>query len=213
MSAIAQLDWPTVRDHYDNRESVHRRLLQLHASKKTDAFVRLLLGIDDPAGNYSANEHNLGPMILSMNPGAPRRLYELANDFLALRSARDVPSFIKAADLRYFQIGVGSEASCMINPAVCWVANTRTIWTHLVIKHADNFARADQELRLYRDDDATSEMKYAVWTRIHADLEVALKRIAEQGERLAGKEGVTPGPIKFLWADAIANALYADHHG
>jgi len=47
----------------------------------------------------------------------------------------------------------------MVNPPVCWVANTRTIWTHLVIKHADSIAKADEELKLYREADVTSEIE------------------------------------------------------
>jgi hypothetical protein len=66
---------------------------------------------------------------------------------------------IKRARLKYLQIGVGSEISCMVN-GVCRVANTRTIWTHLVIKHGYDVAKADEELELYREADVTSEMAY-----------------------------------------------------
>ena len=100
----------------------------------------------------------------------------------------------------------------MVNPKVCWVANTRTIWTHLVIKHADNFSKADEELRLYRGQDDTSEMAYRIWAEIYRELAASMTRIAEEGERLARAASVTPGPIKYLWADAIANALYASYY-
>ena len=80
---------------------------------------------------------------------------------MALAEACDVPTLIKQARLQYLRIGVGSEISCMVNPSVCWVANTRTIWTHLVIKHGYDVAKAEAELAAYRDDDATSEMAYA----------------------------------------------------
>jgi uncharacterized protein (DUF924 family) len=100
----------------------------------------------------------------------------------------------------------------MVNPNVCWVANTRTIWTHLVIKHADNFATADEELNLYRSQDDTSEMAYRVWAEIHRELAASMTRIAEEGERLARAASVLPGSIKYLWADAIANALYASYY-
>ncbi len=33
-----------------------------------------------------------------------------------------------------------------MNPGVCWVANTRTIWANLVVKHADNIAETNEEL-------------------------------------------------------------------
>jgi hypothetical protein len=48
-------------------------------------------------------------------------------------------------------------------------------------------------------------------TAIHRELAVSMVRIAEEGERLARAQNVTPGAIKYLWADAIANALYELH--
>ena len=100
----------------------------------------------------------------------------------------------------------------MVNPKTCWVANTRSIWTHLVIKHADNVAKADEELKLYRNADPSSEMAYAIWAEIHRLLETSMTRVAEEGVRVATKKGVKPGEITFLWADAIASALYGEHH-
>ena len=100
----------------------------------------------------------------------------------------------------------------MVNPEVCWVANTRTIWTHLVIKHADDFDKANEELKLYRNADVSSEMAYQMWAHIHQELAASMTRIAEEGERLAKRAKVAAGEIKYLWADAIANALYDDHH-
>ena len=99
----------------------------------------------------------------------------------------------------------------MINPQVCWVANTRTIWTHLVIKHADDFAKANEELKLYRNADVTSEMAYQMWAHIHQELSGSMTRIAEEGSRLSKAAAVKPGEIKYLWADAIATALYERH--
>lgn len=212
MSALLKLDWKAVRDQYDLRGRVHRQLLALHRQRKVSDFVDLLLGISDPAGNYSAAEHGLGPKVLTENLNAEDRLWAVAEEFLALRNPHDVPPTIRRTGLRYFQIGVGSEASCMMNPQVCWVANVRTIWTHLVIKHADSFRKADEELELYRESDVTSEMAYQMWQAIHGELAGTITRIAEEGTRLSTAAGVTPGPIKYLWADAIANQLYADHH-
>src|ERR1700690_3281483 len=87
------------------------------------------------------------------------------------RKARSRPALIKAASVQFLQIGVGSEMSCMLNSKVCWVANTRTIWAHLLVKHNDNYAKADEELTLYRDNDATSEMAYKIWVGIHKMLD------------------------------------------
>lgn len=212
MSALHELDWHDVRDHYDNRVEIHTELLRLYQLNDVVPFVNLLLGISDPAGNYSADDHKLGPRIISNNSNVRNRIIALAGEFISLSSASAVPKIIQNAALSYLKIGVGSEASCMLNPKVCWVANTRTIWTHLVVKHADNFAKADEELKLYRGQDDTSEMAYRIWTAIHAELTTSMVRIAEEGWRLAKAAGVVPGPIRYLWADAIANALYAGHY-
>jgi hypothetical protein len=212
MSVLQELQWETVLKHYKEREEIHRQLLNLYRNENLDRFVRLLLGIDDPAGNYSADEHKLGYQILNGNPNAVKQIVALAKRFMDLKKARTVPELIRTAAIRYLKIGVGSEASCMVNPQVCWVANTRTIWAHLVITHDDNFGKADEELKYYRTQDGTSEMGYKFWAEIHRLLETSLTRIAEAGERLARQASVPPGPIKFLWADAIAAELYARHH-
>jgi hypothetical protein len=198
MSALTNLDWNHVRDHYDNRVEIHRQLLQFYREGELNPFVDLLLGISDPTGNYSADEHRLGPQIIASNRNARDQVVVLARRFIDLTTATSVPELIRNASIRYLKIGVGPEASCMVNPDVCWVANTRTIWTHLVIK-----------LKLYRSQDDTSEMAYRVWAGIHRELATSMTRIAEEGERLATDASVAPGPIKYLWADAIANALYA----
>lgn len=212
MSLLAALDWNRVRGHYDERIDVHHDLIRLLDGGLLDPFARLLLGMSNSAGNYSAAEHGLGPRVLSSNRNPLQRLAKLAGEFRALTNARDVPRLIRDADLSYLAIGVGSEASCLINPDTCWVANTRSIWTHLVIKHADNIGTANEELKLYRDADASSAMAYAVWQEIHRLLETSMTRIAEEGARHASKSGVPPGDITFLWADAIANGLYVLHH-
>jgi hypothetical protein len=100
-----------------------------------------------------------------------------------------------------------------MKPEVCWVANTRTIWTHLVIKHADNIGKADQELRLYREADVDSEMAYTYWSAIHAQLGIALTRVSEIGRGLARNAGIEPGDVPYLWADAIASFFYGSYHG
>jgi hypothetical protein len=212
MSALDDLDWREVRIHYDEREEIHRQLLKLHRNNNLSEFVRLLLGVSNRAGNYSADDHKLGPQILKENRNAERQVGDLAVKFMALDTARAVPELIKKAGIHYLKIGVGSEASCMVNPRVCWVANTRTIWTHLVIKHADNSAKADEELKLYRTQDGTSEMAYQIWAAIHRELATSMTRIAEEGNKLARKASVMPGSIQYIWADAIANALYASYY-
>jgi hypothetical protein len=174
-------------------------------------FVELLLGMSDQNGNYSAVEHGLGPLILGENFNVVNRLWDLSWQFRSLKTAHEVPKLIRQARLQYLQIGVGSEASCMLNPSVCWVANARTIWTQLVIKHGD-FEKADTELRLYRDADSTSEMAYPIWTDLHSELATSMTGIAKEGKHLARQAGVAAGSKTHLWADCIANALYASYY-
>lgn len=208
MSALNSLDWSTVRSHYDERVYAHQTAVKLHGRRRINEFCDLILGISDPTGNYSAAEHGLGRKILAMNLNAEQRVFQLAEQFVPLSHARTVSAIIRQANLQYLRIGVGSEVSCLMNPQHCWVANVRTIWTHLVIKHADNFKKADEELELYREADVESEMDYYMWEAIHAELAASMTRIAEEGQRLAVKSKVTLGNITYLWADAIANQLY-----
>ena len=210
-SILDVLNWADALEHYHSRMKVHRKLRTLHGDKQISKFARLLLGISDEQGNYSASDHDLGPLILSQNPNAEKRLFDVADKFYAVQHASAVPSIIQMAALKYFKIGVGSEASCMLNPQVCWIANTRSIWTHLVFKHEGNFGSANEELKYYRDQDETSEMAYKKWADIHRIMRASLTEIIEQGNLLAKKALVEPGKVKYLWADAIANALYAHY--
>jgi len=213
MSIFEAVDWAGVREHYDGRTKTHLNLMALYKKKSLEPFALGALGISEAAGNYSAAEHGLGPKVLGTNQNAEKRIFELAENFVALENARSVPELIRKAQIKYLKISVGSEISCLVNPGICWVANTRTIWTHLVIKHADNVAKADEELKLYREADATSEMEYAYWTAIHAELSVSLTRVAEIGRALATNAGIRPGDVSYLWADAIASHLYGTYHG
>jgi hypothetical protein len=213
MSVLKSLNWNEVRAHYDERILVHEQLRALHKAKNVPGFAQLLLGVSNPARNYSAEEHGIGPRVLGGNRNAEQRVFDLGTEFIELKKARNVPALIRQAGLRYLGVGVGSEASCMLNPHVCWVANTRTVWAHLLIKHNDNVATADEELRLYRDGDETSEMAYAKWADIHATLEVALTRLGKDGQEQSKKASVEPGTTTFLWADGIAAFLYAKHRG
>ena len=59
MSALDGTAWPKVRPHYDERIQIHRELLSLRKQGNTRQFAALLLGVSNPAGNYSADEHAL----------------------------------------------------------------------------------------------------------------------------------------------------------
>ena len=211
MSYLDLLDWKLVRKQYMYRKGIHEKLLKLCKEGSKSAFAKLALGISDEAGNYSANDHSLGPMILSENREGAKRVLDLASHFLELTNARRVPQVIKDADLHYLKIGIGSELSCMMNPKVCWVTNTRTIWTHLIIKH-DDIDKANEELRLYRDNDDTSEMAYLKWTHIHYELSASMTKLAKAGSEIAESKGIKPGMKAFLWADSISTILYDQHN-
>jgi hypothetical protein len=212
LSVLDSVNWTDVRQHYDVRVQVHKDLQKLRQQNAVDKFTELALGISDNDGNYSAAEHGLGPKVLAFNAQAGQRVFDLAGQFISLTDASKVPELIKRAQLKYLQIGVGSEISCMVNPEICWVANTRTIWTHLVIKHGYDVSKADEELKLYREADVTSEMAYEAWAEIHAKLDVALTHVAKLGRERAKSAKVTPGSIIYIWADAIASHLYSSYH-
>lgn len=212
MSLMAQLNWPSVRRHYDDRFKKSKNLREYFVAKDTAAFVDLALGMNGkPAGNYSAAEHNLGPRILGSNPNASKRVYDLAGIFMSLEDAASVPDLVWQAQLKYLQIGVGSEVSCMVNPDVCWVCNTRTIWMHLASKQSPG--AAEEALELFRAGDADSQMAYTSWAdAFHAELRESLLNIADESRTLASKAGITSGKISYLWADAIASAVYDEYH-
>lgn len=205
---LQKIDWASVRTQYKARRSIHKKLLRLLEKNEATPFVRLGLGISDPIGNYSAEEHQLGPKILASNLNAERSVVKLAKNFLTLEDGQEAPDIIKAANIKYLQIGVGSELSALMNPKYCWVANTRTIWTHLLFKHGGQLARANEELKLYRNADDTSEMAYRKWKAIHRELGPSLRNIASLARPISSAADVKPGKWDLLWADALCNRLY-----
>lgn len=208
MSLLSELDWEAVRDHYNLRFETHEDLRLRHKRSQFDDFARLALGIEDAAGNYSAAEHGLGPKILAENDDAEEAVHRLASALLDAPRATAVPGAIKAARIRYLSIGVGSELSCMMAPERFWVSNARTIWTHLVFKHDEDYRKANEELKLYREADATSEMAYQIWAAIHREVGPAMVRLAERTAPMARAEGIEPGPLPYLWSDSVAAFLY-----
>ena len=96
----------------------------------------------------------------------------------------------------------------MLRPDSVWVGDVRTILTHLLIKHGWDYDKADEELELYRDDDISSEMAYQIWRDIYLSMEPNLNKLIGIGNKYALQSGVKAGKLKYLWADAIADALY-----
>ncbi|MBV1834598.1 hypothetical protein [Novacetimonas pomaceti] len=203
-----ELDWDGIVDHYYERLHIHETLLSYFRSGDLTKFPDLLVGISDVHGNYSARDHDLGPRILRENVNSRKRLYEISAKFLELDDARTVPEIIRAAGMKYFQIGVGSEASCMLNPTVCWITNTRTVWAHLVLKHGGSVSRANAELALYRDGEEDSMMAYRNWRAIHRGMEESLNELDRVSKEYLESDEAGDEGINYLWTDAISSALY-----
>ncbi|MCC6284285.1 MAG: hypothetical protein IT439_03120 [Phycisphaerales bacterium] len=206
-SIMSQLDYTRIADHYAERVAVHRDLVRAFKAKRADDFAALALGISSPIGNYSASEHGLGPKVLSRVQ--PARVLDLAHELIA-RDPMHVPRVVWDANIWQLKISVGSEIAAMVEPRRFWVTNTRTVWAHLLVKHNDNVKKANDEVQAYRDNDPqyTSEMQYAIWSDIHLKLDTALTRLAEAGAEHAKQQLVKAGDLSYLWADAVANALY-----
>ena len=205
---LSDLNMKEVRQHYLERQNIHAALKKALDARNATAYVPLALGITDNAGNYSAAEHGLGKKIVASNTQSA--IFGLAEALCRCSAPHKIPKLIYDQNLKYLKISVGSEMSMMLKPNKFWVANVRTIWAHLLIETGDNYQWANDALAVYRDPDGetTSEMEYHKWSEIHALLETNLKRLYALGVKEAERQSVTPGDLTYLWADAIANALY-----
>lgn len=202
---LRDIDMQAVRAHYDRREVARRQLLRLLERNDADGYARLAVGLTDDAGNYSAAEHRLGVRIIADNGSQGVLALGYALNTCARRQMRET---IDTAGLRYVRISVGSEMAMMLRPNEFWVANVRTLWAMLLLRHGDDFAAANAALRLYRDADTESEMSYSLWAELHPNLEEPMRRLSSLGEQEAQRRGIEPGTLRYLWADAIANELY-----
>jgi len=205
-STIRQLDMHEVRQHYLVRENTHVQLRRLFDAHNVHEFAQLALGISDPAGNYSSAEHVLGPRILSESSDAD--VFDLARAIEVCPSSHHLPDLVYRHSLPYLKISVGSEIAMMLKPSSHWVGNVRTIWSHLLVKHAGDRARANEELGLYRDGESDSEMDYRIGRDIYLALEPNLLILNRLAAEVAASQGVTPGPLRFMWPDAVASFLY-----
>jgi hypothetical protein len=203
---LAKLDMRNVRDLYLRREWAHETLRQLFTAGAVHDFVQLALGISNPAGNFSAAEHGLGPRVLLES--SEDDVFKLATEIEKCSNTRDLPDLIYQHRLPYLKISVGSEIAMMLKPNVHWVGNVRTIWSHLLIKHNGKRKRANKELSLYRDEDRDSEMDYRIWRDIYRDLERNILEVGCLAAEVATNKGVRPGPLRFMWADAVASELF-----
>ena len=203
---INELDFNEIREHYDLRQEMHEFLRNEFLAENIDSYVRNAIGVDGNRGNYSASEHGLGPSILGES--TPNSVFRLAQDLNRCTKDSHIPDIIYRRRIPYLKISVGSEIAMMLRPNDFWVGNVRTIWVHLLLKHDWNRRLANEELDLYRDSDRSSEMDYRIWRDIFLSLKPSLLRICELGNEEAITQGVAPGELRFLWADAIASNLY-----
>ncbi|MCP1271699.1 hypothetical protein [Acetobacter cerevisiae] len=200
-----KLNWEEISYHYYQRYGLHKDLVSLFKLEDIANFSELLVAINNEHANYSASDHSLGPQILKENIHSRKRLYNISEKFIQLQSPHTVPKLIREAGLKYFQIGVGSEASCMLNPSVCWVTNTKTVWAHLLFKYAGNVSLANEALKLYRNSDENSDMAYNKWRAIHQEMGESSNELIECSKKNSNMDIEN---MNYLWADAISNALY-----
>jgi hypothetical protein len=203
---IAELNMADVREHYLSRERAHITLRELFLAGCVEDYVNLALGITNPAGNYSAAEHGLGPRILDEN--SHQDVFNLATEIEACPNTHHLPELIYRHKLPYLKISVGSEIAMMLKPNVHWVGNVRTIWSHLLIKHNGKRNKANQELKLYKDDQRDSEMAYLIWRDIYLALEQNMLTVGRLASEAATSQNVAPGPLRFMWPDAVASFLF-----
>ena len=201
------IDMHDVRQHYMRRKNVSQKLKGFLKSGKKREYVELAVGITDPVANYSAHEHQLGPRILENN--------SISSVFaLAMRMASEelevthLPKIIYDANLPYLKISVGSEMASLLQPTRFWVGNVRTIWAHLVIKHEGDWEKANEELKLYHEDDVSSEMHYLIWRDIYLSMACSLEIIKGISDSWAKEQEIKPGKLKHIWIDAVCSALY-----
>jgi hypothetical protein len=208
MVTLDSIDWSKVHEHYRKRVKVHKELLDLLNDSSASKFASRAL---DNEANYSAYENALKDKILGLNgKSAETGIVALANEFRKVKDGHEVIAKIEKANLKFLKVSVGSEMSCMVNPSVCWVTNTRTIWSHFAMDN--NLAEANKALRLLRSNDADSKIAYKYWAAWHGEIDVSLRSLAKLGNGLARRAGIEPGDLTYLSADAIATNFYANYH-
>ena len=201
------LDYNDVLSHYDARVKISETLQDLLKNGDKDKYSMLALGVSDPYGNYSASQHGLGEKILSAT--STNKIFELAENLNLAKTGEDVRRIISSSNIQNIKISVGTEMAMLLQPSVHWLANSRSIWAYLLeIKGDVNVA--NEALELYLSGSDESQMKYLIWSQIHKEMEKPLRAIANQGISSASIS-VVPNNVNsniFIWADAIANALY-----
>ena len=207
---VTDLNFRDVLDQYNVRVAMSTRLISHLNSDRKQEYIGLALGMDDMHGNYSARDHDLGPKILAGR--SPDTVFAFAKQLQSVKDSLDLQHLIYKANIPYLNISVGTEIALMLQPSVHWVANSRSIWSHLLVKHR-SISKAKEELKLYRDGFDNGEMAYRLWCAIHTDMHANVCLLSDLGTAAALDQGVEPGEDDYLWADAVSNALYERHIG
>ena len=205
------LEMNLVKEHYTKRLNISKHLKSSLSNNNKEEYVELALGITDPLGNYSADEHKLGEMIISPDrENKIDQVFDLAKDILDNETSpeRLLKLIYKERVISHLKVGVGSEIGSLLKPQELWVCNVRTIWSHLVILNKGDWEQATKDLELYRVDDRRSEMHYKLWTAIYLDMKSSLNYIHKISKLWALEQNVVVGEDKYLWVDAVCNALY-----
>ena len=205
-TTVSKLDMRSVQDHYRLRESIHATLRSHFDANEVDEFVPLALGISNPDANYSAAEHGLGPRILMSSTA--EEVFDCVVELDNCPNPHHLPELIYRQSLPFLKISVGTEIAMMLRPNEHWVVNVRSIWAYLLLKHSGNVSRANQELALYHDGERDSEMSYQIWRDIYLALEHGMTELNDAALPVAKAQNISPGPLRFLWADCVANGLY-----
>jgi hypothetical protein len=195
-----------IKATFAERESIRNQLLKYFQESNIKGFVRLVLGIDDPNANYSASEHGLGNRILS--EVSPDTVYGFTQDLIECDTPHSLLANIYNANIPYLKISVGTEMAMMMRPELFWVANTRSVWAHLLVKHEYDYSKADQELALYRDQENTSEMGYMIWRDIYPTMNTNLRELGRKANEQSESEGYGAIGDAYLFCDTVANWLY-----
>ena len=203
------LNYNDIYSHYNARVVISSTLQDLLRSGDKAKYSELALGISDPYGNYSASQHGLGEKILSVT--SENKIFELAGNLNLAKTDKDVSKIIYEANIPNLKVSVGTEMAMLLQPDIHWLANTRSIWAYLLEKN-NKINIANEALRLYLKGSEDSKMNYKIWSEIHGLMKQPLLDIAKQGKGYISA-GMIVNLHEFIWADAIANALYDNFSG
>ncbi len=203
---LRRVDYREVAADYAKRLAVHGHLVDLFRRGRAGTYAVAALGMVEPMANQSAREHDLGPRILRRC--SPQRILELARSLMALPDCAELPSAVRAADIDWLKISAASEMAAMLDPSRFWVTNLRTVWAHRMVSQNWNAAKADEELRLYRDYERDAAMEFGMWSGLHREVGPSLQRLARLGGEAARAKKAPVGEHPYLWAGSLAAWLF-----